>query len=144
MKTQRGFTLIELMIVVVVVAILAAVAVPSYTEYVTRGRIPDATSNLATKRVKIEQFYQDNRTYAAVSSVTDPCSSDTTAGKGSFTISCTARSTTAYTITATGSGVASGFIYTIDQNGTQKTTSLPSGWGSTGSCWVLRKGDTCS
>ena len=39
----HGFTLIEVMIVVAIVAILSAVALPSYNDYVTRGRIPDAT-----------------------------------------------------------------------------------------------------
>ena len=88
LKTQQGFTLIELMVVVVVIGILAAVAVPSYTEYITRGRIPDATSNLATKRVKLEQFYQDNRTYVAA----PDCSSDTTTSSY-FNFSCTAGPT---------------------------------------------------
>ena len=141
---ERGVTLIELMIAVAIIGILAKIAYPAYVDYVMRGKVVDATQVLASRRAAMEQYFQDNRTYVAVTSVTDPCSSDTTAGKGSFTISCTARSSTAYTITATGSGAASGFIYTIDQNGTQKTTSLPSGWGTTGSCWVLRKGDSCS
>ncbi|MGH8742788.1 MAG: type IV pilin protein, partial [Burkholderiales bacterium] len=63
MKTQNGFTLIELMTVVAVLAILAVIAVPAYNDYVTRGKIPEATSNLADLRVKMEQWYQDNRNY---------------------------------------------------------------------------------
>ena len=63
MKLQTGFTLIELMIVVAIVAILSAVAVPAYSSYSMRGKIPDATSNLAALRVSMEQFYQDNRNY---------------------------------------------------------------------------------
>ena len=63
MKTQNGLTLIELMTVVAVVAILSVIALPAYTDYVTRGKIPEATSNLADLRVKMEQWYQDNRNY---------------------------------------------------------------------------------
>jgi type IV pilus assembly protein PilE len=53
---SRGFTLIELMITVAVVAILTAIAFPSYTEYVRRGRIAEAVSALATTRVRLERF----------------------------------------------------------------------------------------
>ena len=99
LNKQTGFTLIELMIVVVIVAILAAIAIPSYSDYVTRGRVPDATSNLATKRVKIEQFFQDNRTY---SGATD-CASDTTTSSY-FNFSCTTATATAFTLQAVGKG----------------------------------------
>jgi type IV pilus assembly protein PilE len=55
-RVPRGFTLIELMITVAVIAILSAVALPSYREYVIRGNVPEATSRLATKQVQMEQF----------------------------------------------------------------------------------------
>ncbi|MGE5649003.1 MAG: type IV pilin protein, partial [Bacillota bacterium] len=60
---KSGFTLIELMVTVAVVAIIAAVAMPSYRDYVIRGKIPQATNNLSTLRAQLEQYYQDNQTY---------------------------------------------------------------------------------
>ena len=56
MKTQNGFSLVELMIVVVVMGILMAIALPNYSDYVIRGKIPDATSALSTKRVQMNSI----------------------------------------------------------------------------------------
>ncbi len=61
--TQRGFTLIELMIIVAIVSILAAVALPAYGDYVRRGQLPEAFAGMSDLRVKMEQYYQDNRNY---------------------------------------------------------------------------------
>ena len=61
----RGFSLIELMIVVAVVAILSAVAIPSYRDYTIRAQLIEATNALSDTRVRMEQFYADNRTYGA-------------------------------------------------------------------------------
>ena len=63
LASQGGFTLIEVMIVVAIVAILAAVALPAYGDYVRRGQLPEAFSGMADLRVKLEQYYQDNRSY---------------------------------------------------------------------------------
>ena len=76
-----GFTLIEVMITVVIVAILAAVALPSYRNYQYRGKIPDAVSNLSAKRVKMEQYFQDNKTYLPPSGQTNAGDDDTTTSK---------------------------------------------------------------
>jgi type IV pilus assembly protein PilE len=57
---QRGFTLIEVMIVVAIVAILSSVAYPAYTDYVRRGQLQEAFTNLANYRIQMEQYYQDN------------------------------------------------------------------------------------
>ena len=59
MPADRGFTLIELMITVAIIAILAAVALPAYSTYVTRARITDAVKGLSEMRLKMEQYFQD-------------------------------------------------------------------------------------
>jgi len=136
-----GFTLIELMIAVAIVAILAAIAYPSYTDYVIRGRVVDATNALASTRARMEQYFQDNRKYSAGGGFTPPCSISQVVG--AFTVVClTAPTDTRYTITATGSGTTAGFAYTVDQDATQSTTlTAPSRWGTgTYPCWVTKRG----
>jgi type IV pilus assembly protein PilE len=150
MKTQRGFTLIELMIALVVVAILTAIALPSYTKYITRGKIPDATANLATKRVQMEQWYQDNHTYGAnTAGVAAPaCVADTTTSPKNFNFSCVISAAgDTYVLTATGKGPMLGFSYTIDQNNNKGSafTAAPAGWiaATPNNCWVTNVGGSC-
>lgn len=138
MKTHNGFTLIELMIVVAIIGILAAIAVPAYTDHVTRGKVPDATLNLAAKRMQMEQYFQDNRTYVGASA----CSSDTTTSQY-FDFSCTVQTATTYTLQAVGKGTMAGFTYTINEANAKATTAVPSGWATNASCWVTKKGGVC-
>jgi type IV pilus assembly protein PilE len=62
--TQRGFTLIEIMIAVAIVGILAAIALPSYQEYVARSRRLDAQSTLLEAAQFMERFYTQNGSFA--------------------------------------------------------------------------------
>lgn len=135
MKRNRGFTLIELMIVVAIVAILAAVALPAYGDYVKRGKITEAIAVLADMRVKIEQYYADNRTYVGYA-----CTP--TASPKAFAISCTIPDANTYEIKATGSAGEdmSGFVYTINQSNVRGSTTP---WGDQANCWVMRKGGQC-
>jgi len=141
--------MIELMITVAIVAILAALAYPSYRNYVIRGQLVSATNGLSALRANMERFFQDNRTYLTVGAFTSPC---TIAGQtsGLFNLSCTgagAPTATQYTLSATGqtnTNVA-GFVFTVNETNTQATTvssPAPSSWitGSPYSCWITKPG----
>jgi len=148
MRLARGFTLIELLIVVVVISVLASIAYPSYTDYVRRGQLQEAFANHSDYRVRMEQFYQDNRTYANagncgaaafpagnVKYFSYACALDTTGG---------APAGQSYTMTATGtSGGVTGYIYTINEKNVRATTATPA-WGAlpgdAGTRWVDKKG----
>ena len=134
---QEGFTLLELMMVAAIIAILAKVALPNYQNYIKKARIADATSALADYRVKYENFFLDNKTYPVASTT---CLPTTNAAPALFTVSCVSDVST-YTITATGNGQMSGFVYTIDYTNTKATTNSP--WGTSASCWVKGSGGTC-
>lgn len=144
MSRQRGFTLLELMIVVAVVAILAAVALPSYNDYITRSRFSEATGALANGRVAAEQFYQDNRTYVGM-----PCPGNTTYWTYSGCAAVApAPTATTYTLTATGQGAMAGFTFTVTEANVRASTVSAAlaakGWADNAACWIVRKAGGCA
>lgn len=140
-RKQSGFSLIELMLVVAIVAILAKVALPIYTDYVVQSKLSEPISQLSLLQTRMEQYYLDNKSYS------NACTSPNVAVPSSlsyFSYTCVASGDT-YTLTATGSNSAvSGFTYTVDQVNNRATTSAPSGWTTNTSCWVTKRDGGCS
>lgn len=145
-RAEQGFTLIEVMITVAIIGILAAVALPSYRDYILRGQLVDATNLLSAGQAKMERYFQDNRTYATVSTgIVTPCAAGTAAERtqGKFLLECNGTPDGGtYSIKATGAGAVSSFTFFVNQQGTQSTTIAAGGpWpANTYTCWLVKKG----
>jgi type IV pilus assembly protein PilE len=150
-KKSTGFTLIELMITVAIVGILASLAIPAYQDYVVRGKLAEAYSQLAALRLRMEQYYQDNRSYG------DPnCGIANILASGGavkyFDYTCvSSNSGQNFVFTATGlaaQGVG-GFAFSVDDAGTKTSTisgnAAANGWAAhnPNACWITGKGGKC-
>lgn len=132
----QGFTLVEVLVVVAIVGILSAIAIPQYSEYVRRGKVSEATGALGELRLRAEKYFSDNRTYVGFNT--------TIANARHFTYACTTPSANEFTCTATGAAGMTGFAYTINHANTRTSTFTGvSGWNNSTTCWVTKKGETC-
>ena len=138
---QSGFTLIELMIAVAVVAILSMVAMPSYRDYVRRSQAADATAALSTARARMEQYFQDTRNYGPTAGTA--CGPSVPTSKY-FTYTCLTSNTGAnFVMTATGTPGGTTHTYTIADSGARSTTAFKGATQSPAKgCWLVR-GDEC-
>ncbi|RLB07894.1 MAG: hypothetical protein DRG50_01455 [Deltaproteobacteria bacterium] len=124
---RRGVTLLELMIVVAIIGILAAVAIPAYDGYVTRSRRSNAFTALETVRAAQEMYRAEYGFYAGALGSLAGCSA-TMAGDN-YTISLNRSSFTQYTATAQPQNKQTGdFWFRVNQDGTQEYSSDGTSW----------------
>lgn len=114
---QKGFTLIELMIVIAIIGILAAVAIPAYSDYTQRAQVSEAVTLLGGLKTPVAEFFADKGTFPSTNTLTSDLGA-TVSGK--YVLSIAASGTTQpYTLTATMRGTGS-----VGANVADKTVEL--------------------
>lgn len=137
-KESLGFTLIELMISVAIVAILMAIAIPSYRAYVYRSYLSEAFDGLSNYQIRMEQSLSDNGNYGVGACAV------ATANTVHFTVACAlTNGGLGFTATATANNVGgfTGYTYTINETSARVTTVFPNGVGLPSACWLVHVGD---
>ncbi len=122
MKNSKGFTLIELMIVVVVVAILVAIALPNYSEYVNRARRADAKNALLEVHLAQGKWRASNTTYGTLAEI----SVAATSPDGHYNLRVAGNTATAFTASAAPTGKQTGDscgTFTLTQAGPDVSTA---------------------
>ena len=79
-RVQQGFTLIELMIVVAIIGILAAIAIPAYQDYTKRAHVSEGLSLAAGAKTAVSEFYSTNNTWPANNTSAGLAASNTITG----------------------------------------------------------------
>ncbi|MDD2690414.1 MAG: type IV pilin protein [Simplicispira sp.] len=133
---QKGFTLIELMIVVAIVGILSAIAYPSYTEYIARGHRAEARANLLQAAQWMERAATANGTYPTASSAASAIAAlEAQLKMDRYGIKVDSANGSSYTLTATPKGAQlkdKCGSYTLTQSGKRDVASATL---SVADCW---------
>lgn len=133
-KRQKGFSLIELMVAVIIIGILTAIALPAYQDYVRKARRADAYDSLLFIQNLQEKWRANNTTYGSDTQIGAPG----TSLEGHYTIAVSGNTATGYVLTATAGG-----DQVNDKEGTVSCTPLeitvtagsPRGAKSPPECW---------
>lgn len=125
---QRGFTLIELIVVIAIIAILLSIAIPSYRDYILRARVRTAQADLAALSLNAENFLQRTLSYSPTDTTTTAATKTMFPGWSPagtdfvFGYDVTVAANTTYKVTASFSGDSdrlAGCALTLESNNTR-------------------------
>jgi len=144
-RIQQGFTLIELMIVVAIIGILAAIAIPQYQNYTGRAQLSDAIVIASGIKTAVGEYYQVNGSFTGASGSVGGIPANVASGAGKYANSVTTTNGTV-TVVMNGTGVAS---CVASKNVVLAPTApgqpeAPISWGCTSSANPGCKPTTCS
>ena len=145
MQTQRGVTLIELVVVMIIIGILAAVAIPSYRNYVLRSQRSDAKDALLALATQQEKHYLQCNTYATAIAAATNCAAGELQGaaaskNGWYTLAIVAANATSFTVSATATAGQNQFqdtecrSFRVTDRGIRTATDS-GGADNTAECW---------
>lgn len=134
-RRVAGVTMMELLIVLVIVAILAAIAMNSYRQYILRGNRTYATRALQDLASREESYYFNNNAYTTSMTTLGASSSAPSTGTAYYTVQVASASSSDYTVQATAIGTQTQdtrcLSFTLSRAGVQSST----GTGSSQTCW---------
>jgi len=141
LKKSSGFTLVEVMIVIAIVAIGASVAIPYYRDYVERSRLSEAFSTLSMLTTRMESYYLDNRSYFNEDS--GNCGVPSPKGEY-FTFECESEGDY-YIWTAKASFGDNDYEFQIndEENSMVKKTNVFKSESITKDCWIIHEDGEC-
>lgn len=145
MNQARGFTLIEVMIVVAIIGILAAVAYPSYNAYIDRGKAADAAAALSDQRVRMEQYFQDNRNYGGTNCRDGggtPQTWPVKSGKQYFNVDCNLTNAGAGFVLRATTVSGPSFEFTVNEANARTTVTFSGGTATCTNGWQTKKGES--
>jgi prepilin-type N-terminal cleavage/methylation domain-containing protein len=137
---SRGFTIIEIMIGVAIVAILGAVALPQYRSFVATSKVPAGLDALSSVSTRMEQYYQDRGNYGNNGTCGNGMVMPTPSNYDQVTCALQAVNGVAgqgfkATVNGSAAGGLGGYTYSVDYRGRRATEAHPK--GANANCWTV-------
>ncbi len=131
LSNKKGFTLVELIVVIVLIAILAAVAIPMYSTYALKGRASEANNIVGALMASADAWHQEKGTYAGFGASSE--FTTITARAKYFSYKTSKETATSIVITAKGTGTNASLTSSDTLTATLSTTGATK-WAAKGDC----------